>query len=205
MLSFPTATEMFQFAAFALPVLCIQTGVTIRWGCPIRRSEDHSLVTGSSRLIAGSRVLHRLSMPRHPSCALSVLAMPTWPPLGTGACHVGLCGSDIRLASNCSREPATQYSRSFSVQFNLALPVAARLRPKPAAAHVSGARRPTLHLSKSPNRLWRMGTGNGTDIRHAVKGVECLLRRIFCRFDYGKVQAHYCLKNKPGRASARPG
>ena len=110
---------MFQFAAFALPVLCIQTGVTIRWGCPIRRSEDHSLVTGSSRLIAGSRVLHRLSMPRHPSCALSVLAMPTWPPLGTGACHAGLCGSDIRLASNCSRAPATQYSRSFSVQFNL--------------------------------------------------------------------------------------
>ena len=87
---------MFQFAAFALPVLCIQTGVTIRWGCPIRRSEDHSLVTGSSRLIAGSRVLHRLSMPRHPSCALSVLAMPTWPPLGTGACQAGLCGSDLR-------------------------------------------------------------------------------------------------------------
>ena len=110
---------MFQFAAFALPVLCIQTGVTIRWGCPIRRSEDHSLVTGSSRLIAGSRVLHRLSMPRHPSCALSVLAMPTWPPLGTGACQAGLCGSGLRLASHCSRAPATQYSRSFSVQFNL--------------------------------------------------------------------------------------
>jgi hypothetical protein len=88
---------MFQFAAFALPALYIQAGVTLRWGCPIRRSEDHSLVTGSSRLIAGSYVLHRLSMPRHPSCALSGLAMPTWPPppdpfgcLREGwTCHVG--------------------------------------------------------------------------------------------------------------------
>lgn len=28
-MSVPAATEMFQFTAFALPVLCIQTGVTL--------------------------------------------------------------------------------------------------------------------------------------------------------------------------------
>lgn len=39
-------------------------------GCPIRRSQDQSLITDSPGLIAGLRVLHRLSTPRHPPCAL---------------------------------------------------------------------------------------------------------------------------------------
>ena len=46
-------------------------------GCPIRRSQDRSLVTSSPGLIAGSYVLHRLSTPRHPPCALPSLATPT--------------------------------------------------------------------------------------------------------------------------------
>src|ERR1700679_1821834 len=39
-------------------------------GFPIRKPPDHSLVTGSPGLIAGSNVLHRLLVPRHPPCAL---------------------------------------------------------------------------------------------------------------------------------------
>jgi hypothetical protein len=35
---------------------------------------DHSSVTSSPRLIAGSYVLHRLLVPRHPPCALTNLA-----------------------------------------------------------------------------------------------------------------------------------
>ena len=46
-------------------------------GCPIRTSQDHSSVTSSSGLIAGSHVLHRLSTPRHPPCALIDLVTPT--------------------------------------------------------------------------------------------------------------------------------
>ncbi len=42
-------------------------------GFPIRTSRDHSLVTGSLGLFAGSYVLHRLSTPRHPPCALGSL------------------------------------------------------------------------------------------------------------------------------------
>ena len=41
-------------------------------GCPIRKSQDQSSVTSSSGLIAGSSVLHRLSTPRHPPCALTL-------------------------------------------------------------------------------------------------------------------------------------
>src|SRR3954471_2767690 len=39
-------------------------------GSPIRKSLDHSSVTSSPRLIAGSYVLLRLLVPRHPPCAL---------------------------------------------------------------------------------------------------------------------------------------
>src|SRR3954471_10154522 len=42
-------------------------------GSPIRKSLDHSSVTSSPRLIAGSYVLHRLLVPRHPPCALTNL------------------------------------------------------------------------------------------------------------------------------------
>ena len=46
-------------------------------GFPIRKSQDQSSVTSSSGLIAGSNVLHRLSTPRHPPCALGSLTDPT--------------------------------------------------------------------------------------------------------------------------------
>ena len=40
-------------------------------GFPIRTSSDHSVLARSPRLFAGSYVLHRLLLPRHPPCALS--------------------------------------------------------------------------------------------------------------------------------------
>ena len=46
-------------------------------GFPIRKSQDQSSVTSSPGLIAGSNVLHRLSTPRHPPCALGSLTDPT--------------------------------------------------------------------------------------------------------------------------------
>ena len=42
-------------------------------GFPIRKSSDQSSVDSSPRHIAASHVLHRLSMPRHPPCALKHL------------------------------------------------------------------------------------------------------------------------------------
>jgi hypothetical protein len=42
-------------------------------GFPIRTSSDQRSVDSSPRLIAASYVLHRLSMPRHPPCALKHL------------------------------------------------------------------------------------------------------------------------------------
>ncbi len=45
-------------------------------GFPIRTSSDHRVLARSPRLFAGSYVLHRLLLPRHPPCALSSLFSP---------------------------------------------------------------------------------------------------------------------------------
>jgi hypothetical protein len=77
LLSLPAGTEMFHFPALPPPALCVQTRVTANYGgpgFPIRKPPDQSLVADSPGLIAGSNVLHRLLMPRHPPCALSNLA-----------------------------------------------------------------------------------------------------------------------------------
>jgi hypothetical protein len=42
-------------------------------GCPIRKSPDQSLFSGSPKLNAANHVLHRLLAPRHPPYALSSL------------------------------------------------------------------------------------------------------------------------------------
>jgi hypothetical protein len=47
-------------------------------GFPIRKPPDHSLAADSPGLIAGSSVLHRLLVPRHPPCALKNLAQQNY-------------------------------------------------------------------------------------------------------------------------------
>src|SRR5215470_164050 len=86
-LSSPRGTEMFHFPRFARARLVCSTRRTAALpavGFPIRTSPDQSLVSGSPKLIAATRVLLRLLSPRHPSCALSSLvvvsSMPPLPP-----------------------------------------------------------------------------------------------------------------------------
>lgn len=77
MLSLPAGTEMFHFPALPPPALCVQAGVMGNYalsGFPIRKSPDQCLVTDFPGLIAGSNVLLRLLVPRHPPCALINLA-----------------------------------------------------------------------------------------------------------------------------------
>ncbi len=51
-------------------------------GFPIRKSPDITPVCGSPKLIAACHVLHRLSLPRHPPCALSSLTIELTPAQG---------------------------------------------------------------------------------------------------------------------------
>jgi hypothetical protein len=77
LLSLPVGTEMFHFPTLPPPALCVQAGAMGHYapsGFPIRKSPDRSLVADSPGLIAGSYVLLRLLVPRHPPCALTNLA-----------------------------------------------------------------------------------------------------------------------------------
>jgi hypothetical protein len=67
---------MFQFPGLPSPALFCSGGDTRalpRAGFPIRKSPDQRLVSTSPGLIAAAHVLHRLSAPRHPPCALVLL------------------------------------------------------------------------------------------------------------------------------------
>ena len=74
LMSFPPATEMFQFAGFASRAYGFGAGSRSRGGLP------HSEIPGSQSarlspgLFAACHVLHRLSVPRHPPDALLILA-----------------------------------------------------------------------------------------------------------------------------------
>src|SRR2546426_12752039 len=66
-------------------------------GFPIRTSRHHRLVSISPRLIAAAHVLHRLSAPRHPPCALVLLI------------EKNTCVAAMEF-SRCARSPAHQRS-----------------------------------------------------------------------------------------------
>jgi hypothetical protein len=74
-LSSPPGTEMFHFPGYGIQYLFIQYGMIPLHGIGLLHSETSgsTLVCSSPKLIAAYRVLHRLPMPRHPSCALSSL------------------------------------------------------------------------------------------------------------------------------------
>ena len=74
LMSFPRATEMFQFTRFASHTYVFSVRY-LSVGFPIRKSPDQSLFASSPKLIAGFHVLRRLSLPRHPPHALSHLTL----------------------------------------------------------------------------------------------------------------------------------
>ena len=69
---------MFQFPRLPPLRLCIQrradTALPVP-GFPIRESAGQSLFSSSPRLIAAVHALHRLLVPRHPPCALTILTV----------------------------------------------------------------------------------------------------------------------------------
>src|SRR3954469_4708922 len=72
-------------------------------GFPIRASAGQRLFSASPRLIAAVHALHRLLVPRHPPCALTILTViktgvgprslviPTWPHRSAATRCVTLC------------------------------------------------------------------------------------------------------------------
>ena len=69
-MSFPPATEMFQFAGFASQTYGFSLGYRLRGGLPHSEIPGSPIARISPGLFAACRVLHRLSVPRHPPDAL---------------------------------------------------------------------------------------------------------------------------------------
>jgi hypothetical protein len=71
LMSFPPATEMFQFAGFASRTYEFSTGYRLRGGLPHSEIPGSPIARISPGLVAACHVLHRLSVPRHPPDALT--------------------------------------------------------------------------------------------------------------------------------------
>ena len=69
-MSFPPATEMFQFTGFASRTYGFSTGYSLLGGLPHSEIPGSTIARISPGLIAACHVLHRLSVPRHPPNAL---------------------------------------------------------------------------------------------------------------------------------------
>ena len=71
-MSFPPATEMFQFAGFASRTYGFSPGFRLRGGLPHSEIQGSTIARISPWLFAACHVLHRLSVPRHPPDALTL-------------------------------------------------------------------------------------------------------------------------------------
>ena len=76
LMSFPPATEMFQFAGFASCTYGFSAGYRLRGGLPHSEIPGSAIARISPGLFAACHVLHRLSVPRHPPDALLARLAP---------------------------------------------------------------------------------------------------------------------------------
>jgi hypothetical protein len=72
-MSFPPATEMFQFTGFASRAYGFSAGYPLRGGLPHSEIPGSTIARISPGLFAACHVLHRLSVPRHPPDALVIV------------------------------------------------------------------------------------------------------------------------------------
>ena len=85
-MSFPPATEMFQFAGFASQTYGFSLGYPLLGGLPHSEIPGSTIARISPGLFAACHVLHRLSVPRHPPDALTLRLSAT--PNGKDHCSI---------------------------------------------------------------------------------------------------------------------
>ena len=103
LMSFPPATEMFQFAGFASCAYGFSAGYPLRGGLPHSEIPGSTIARISPGLFAACHVLHRLSVPRHPPDALHSRLSAT----PNGKNHMDATNSPLRrhFARDRTRSP----------------------------------------------------------------------------------------------------
>ena len=147
LLSFPPATEMFQFAGFASPSYGFTRRYRLSGGLPHSDIRGSPGARPSPRLFAACHVLHRLSVPRHPPDALVVRRPRPAPSTRLCRVHQAACRTQ-RTAEDaaCCRLLAAVWSRCartappLLAQRHFAYPC-----PGPTTAPTRGHRSDLLH------------------------------------------------------------
>ena len=101
-MSFPPATEMFQFAGFASPPYEFRRRYPLQGGLPHSEIPGSTIARISPGLFAACHVLHRLSVPRHPPDALTLRLSAT--PNGKDHSDIRKQMSDIRSQNHSVRQ-----------------------------------------------------------------------------------------------------
>ena len=140
LMSFPPATEMFQFAGFASRTYGFSPGYRLRGGLPHSETPGSPIARISPGLFAACCVLHRLSVPRHPPDALFLLLSPA---------H---SGKPRPLFRPCCARPAAG-SQPHCDRASMKTPLGASLcRPAPRSRHNSFFTLPSARRQGYPRR-----------------------------------------------------
>ncbi len=128
--SLPVGTEMFHFPTFPPHTLYIQMRVTAHDDGRFPHSDTlgSTFVANSPRLNAGSHVLHRLLMPRHPPCALTHLPTTHHPPPHTPK---GRDSSSVRVHNACNKHKRTTKTHHTTKTTATTPPRKMKQRPEP--------------------------------------------------------------------------
>jgi hypothetical protein len=114
LMSFPPATEMFQFAGFASQPYGFRFGSRMRGGLPHSETPGSKSARLSSGLIAACHVLHRLLAPRHPPDALHfALDRKTRRPQGQAPRTISVSREDTLGRTRC--QAANDASRAAGI------------------------------------------------------------------------------------------
>jgi hypothetical protein len=149
LISFPPATEMFQFARFAFRPYGFRTEYRLSGGFPHSDIPGSKIAPISPGLFAGCHVLHRLRAPRHPPNALTSLERESSLPR-------------TKPQAEKTQLPREKLAQSASIQ----IPTGTRRRPKPIhpsktqIQHPAKTERRNKPIKKQTRTWWRRSDSN---------------------------------------------
>ena len=165
LMSFPPATEMFQFAGFASRTYEFSPGYSLLSGLPHSEIQGSTIARISPWLFAACHVLHRLSVPRHPPDALtSTLDRKTRRLQGQAPRAQPVSHEDTqrRCSAVSHRQSADSPAASVPTHslFTCQRSIARQANP------------PEFRPSRSPPRRPRKADGSGAPALVEVNGIE---------------------------------
>ena len=148
LMSFPPATEMFQFAGFASRTYEFSTGYPLPGGLPHSEIPGSTIARISPGLFAACHVLHRLSVPRHPPDALSLRLSAT----PNGKDHFRWNASSTKADSLVIRRGKLSSQKTLCAEFATHRPLGLRGTPSASVTQLASLRFAINNALRQPIR-----------------------------------------------------